>query len=237
MPALAIATRLSALRPDIDPVLVGALRGIEAQILPTRPFRHYLLPIEPLYRRQWWKNFRWPLIVGRLHRELGRLFDRERPAAVLGTGVCVGPECLVRRPAGYSDGNSGTNAVLAWRPGSGWVRHVYLGMRGGHGCRELRRGLLPETVTPPTPGARRSSGRALRGERVVLVTGRPGCWRSARRGRMVAGRWLGADNPLGDGCRVVPDFFDTTTPSRSSTSSIRSRTHTPWRTWWSAEPG
>ena len=32
-------------------MLVGAQRGVEAQILPKRIYRHYLLPAEPLYRR------------------------------------------------------------------------------------------------------------------------------------------------------------------------------------------
>ncbi len=60
MPALAIAAEIARVRSDLEPVLVGAQRGIEATLLPRYPFRHYLLPAEPLYRRQWWKNFRWP---------------------------------------------------------------------------------------------------------------------------------------------------------------------------------
>jgi len=40
MPALAIAEGLRARRPDLEPVLVGAMRGIEATLLPTRDFRH-----------------------------------------------------------------------------------------------------------------------------------------------------------------------------------------------------
>jgi UDP-N-acetylglucosamine:LPS N-acetylglucosamine transferase len=67
-------------------VLVGAERGIEKTLLPTRGFRHLLLPAEPLYRRQWWKNWRWPVVAGRLLKMTGRLLDEERPLAVLGTG-------------------------------------------------------------------------------------------------------------------------------------------------------
>jgi UDP-N-acetylglucosamine--N-acetylmuramyl-(pentapeptide) pyrophosphoryl-undecaprenol N-acetylglucosamine transferase len=86
MPALAIAQTLAATAPDVEPVLVGAVRGVEARLLPTRDFRYHLLPSEPIYRRTWWKNIRWPLIAGRLLREVGRVFAEERPAAVIGTG-------------------------------------------------------------------------------------------------------------------------------------------------------
>jgi UDP-N-acetylglucosamine--N-acetylmuramyl-(pentapeptide) pyrophosphoryl-undecaprenol N-acetylglucosamine transferase len=57
MPALSIATALVE-SSDIEPVLVGATRGVEARLLPTRPFRYQLLPAEPIYRRTWWKNVR-----------------------------------------------------------------------------------------------------------------------------------------------------------------------------------
>jgi UDP-N-acetylglucosamine:LPS N-acetylglucosamine transferase len=51
MPALAIAQTLTELAPDVEPVLVGAVRGVEARLLPTRDFRFHLLPSEPIYRR------------------------------------------------------------------------------------------------------------------------------------------------------------------------------------------
>src|SRR2546430_7665266 len=76
MPALALAQALSDVGRDIEPVLVGAVRGIEAQVLPRYPFRHRLLPIEPIYRRTWWKNVRWLLIAGRVWRAVGREIGR-----------------------------------------------------------------------------------------------------------------------------------------------------------------
>ena len=85
MPALAIAAAIRELAADIEPVLVGAERGVEAKVLPTRDFRFHLLPTEPIYRRQWWKNYRWPFLAGRLIRRVGELLDQERPDAVLGT--------------------------------------------------------------------------------------------------------------------------------------------------------
>src|SRR5256884_5747074 len=59
MPALALAQALRDAGRGIEPVLVGAERGIEAQVLPRYPFRHHLLPMEPIYRRTWWTNVRW----------------------------------------------------------------------------------------------------------------------------------------------------------------------------------
>src|SRR2546422_11010136 len=56
IPALALAQALRQARSDIEPVLVGAERGIEAQVLPRYPFRHHLLPMEPIYRRTWWRS-------------------------------------------------------------------------------------------------------------------------------------------------------------------------------------
>src|SRR5438477_440479 len=78
MPALALAQALQDAGKGIEPVLVGAVRGIEAQVLPRYPFRHRLLPIEPIYRRTWWKNVRWLLIAGRVWRAVGRVLDEER---------------------------------------------------------------------------------------------------------------------------------------------------------------
>jgi UDP-N-acetylglucosamine--N-acetylmuramyl-(pentapeptide) pyrophosphoryl-undecaprenol N-acetylglucosamine transferase len=86
MPALAIAHEIARVRPDLEPVLIGARRGIESTLLPRYAFRHYLLAAEPLYRRQWWRNVRWPAIAWRLWRDVGRVLERERPALVIGTG-------------------------------------------------------------------------------------------------------------------------------------------------------
>src|SRR5216117_2159201 len=92
MPALALAQALQEARRGIEPVLVGAQRGIEVDVLPRYPFRHHLLPIEPIYRHTWWKNVRWPLILGRAWRAVGRVLDAERPAIVVGTGgYAAGP--------------------------------------------------------------------------------------------------------------------------------------------------
>src|SRR2546429_209060 len=86
MPGLALAQTLRDAGRGIEPVLVGAARGIEAQVLPRYPFRHHLLPMEPIYRRTWWNNARWLLIAGRAWRAVGRVLEAEQPAIVIGTG-------------------------------------------------------------------------------------------------------------------------------------------------------
>ncbi len=92
MPALALAQALRDAGKGIEPVLVGAERGIEAQVLPRYPFRHHLLPMEPIYRRTWWNNVRWLLIAGRAWRAVGRVLEAEQPVIVIGTGgYAAGP--------------------------------------------------------------------------------------------------------------------------------------------------
>jgi len=90
MPALALARAAAA--AGHEPVLVGAARGIEAEILPSHPFRYYLLPLEPIYRRAWWRNLRWPLTLWRVWRAAARMLDVERPSLAIGTGgYAAGP--------------------------------------------------------------------------------------------------------------------------------------------------
>lgn len=181
MPALAIAERLRARRPDLEPVLVGANRGIEARILPTRSFRYHLLPIEPLYRREWWRNVRWPLVAARVYRALGRLFAEERPLAVLGTGgYASAPSVWYAARHGLPTALQEQNAYpgLATRLLADRVDHIYLGMPEARS--RLRPGLATRVfdpgnpVAPPEPGRRAAAlvRFGLAGdERVLLVTG------------------------------------------------------------------
>jgi UDP-N-acetylglucosamine--N-acetylmuramyl-(pentapeptide) pyrophosphoryl-undecaprenol N-acetylglucosamine transferase len=181
MPALAIAQAVRELAPEVEPVLVGAERGVEAKVLPTRDFRFHLLPTEPIYRRQWWKNYRWPVLAGRLLRRVGRLLDQERPAAVLGTGgYASGPVVFLAERRGIPTAIQEQNAFpgVASRWLSGRVRHAYLGLpelrrrlRFGEGTEVFDTG---NPVAPPTPDRRPASiarfGVAP-GKPVVLITG------------------------------------------------------------------
>jgi UDP-N-acetylglucosamine--N-acetylmuramyl-(pentapeptide) pyrophosphoryl-undecaprenol N-acetylglucosamine transferase len=181
MPALAIAEAVRELAPEVELVLVGAERGVEAKVLPTRDFRFHLLPTEPIYRRQWWKNYRWPVLAGRLLGRIGRLLDAERPAAVLGTGgYASGPVVYLAGRRGIPTAIQEQNAFpgLASRWLSRRVRHAYLGLP------ELRRMLrfgehtevfdTGNPVVPPAPERRAASVvrfGIVPGRQVVLITG------------------------------------------------------------------
>lgn len=112
MPALALADALVSLDATIEPVLVGAQRGIEARILPQRPFRYHLLPVEPLYRRAWWRNGRWPLVLWRVWRGVERVLAEERPVLVVGTGgYAAGPTLWLAARRGMALALQEQNAV------------------------------------------------------------------------------------------------------------------------------
>jgi UDP-N-acetylglucosamine--N-acetylmuramyl-(pentapeptide) pyrophosphoryl-undecaprenol N-acetylglucosamine transferase len=204
MPALAIARALRELNPDVEPVLVGAERGVEAKVLPERGYRFHLLPMEPIYRRQWWKNYRWPMIAAKLALRIRRLLDEERPAAVLGTGgYASGPVVYFAALRGIPTAIQEQNAFpgLASRWLSRRVRHAYLGLP------ELRTMLRfgPKTevfdtgnpVVPPGPERRTPSIARfgiMPGRPVVLVTG--GSQGALPINRAVAG-WLASGRASG----------------------------------------
>jgi UDP-N-acetylglucosamine--N-acetylmuramyl-(pentapeptide) pyrophosphoryl-undecaprenol N-acetylglucosamine transferase len=181
MPALAIAARLGELAPEVEPVLVGALRGIETDVLAQRAFRYHLLPAQPVYRRQWWKNVRWALILPSLWRGLRSLFARERPSAVLGTGgYASAPVVWWALRSGIPVALQEQNAYpgLVTRRFAARARHVYLGIPEA----KQHLPLGPQTklfvtgnpIVPPTPedreAARAGFGLA-EGEFTLLVTG------------------------------------------------------------------
>ena len=204
MPALAIAQALREQAPDVEPVLIGAVRGVEAQILPSREFRFHLLPSEPVYRRTWWRNVRWPLIAGRLLREVVAVFEEERPGAVLGTGGYASAPVVWwaarhRVPTAVQEQNAYPG--LATRLLSRRVRHVYLGLPEAR--RLLRFG--PKTqvfetgnpIVPPSPERRAEALThfGLDGSRpVIRATG--GSQGALAINRAVAG-WLDAGGPEG----------------------------------------
>ena len=159
MPALALAR--AATDAGHEAVLVGAERGLEAQILPRHPFPFHLLPVEPLYRRTWWRNWRWPSIAVRAWRAAGRVLAGERPAIVIGTGgYAAGPVVWRAQRAGIPTVLQEANAFpgLATRLLARRARQIHLAFP------EARARLSPGATTeicvtgnpvrPPEPGDR-----------------------------------------------------------------------------------
>lgn len=160
-PALALAAALRRRVPGLEPVLVGAERGIESLVLPGRDFRHALLPSEPVYRRQWWRNVRLPLAGLRVLRALRELFARERPVAAIGTGgYASAPAVWYAARHGLPTAIQEQNAFpgLATRWLARRVNHVYLGLP--EAARHLRPGRRTgvfdtgNPITPPDPSRR-----------------------------------------------------------------------------------
>lgn len=168
MPALALAQALRDAGRGVEPVLVGAERGIEADVLPRYSFHYHLLPIEPIYRRTWWKNVRWPLILGRAWRAVGRVLDAERPAIVIGTGGYAAGPVLWRAqrrrvPTVLQEQNAEPGLTTRWLARG--ARQIHLGFP------EARERLpvgprtavyaLGNPIRPPEPGPRDAALAAL----------------------------------------------------------------------------
>jgi len=145
-------------------------------VLPQRGVRHHLLPLEPLYRRQWWRNFRWPLLLPSLVRRIDALLDAERPAVVVGTGGYVSGPVLWRAarrgiPTGILELD--VRPGLATRMLAKHVRELWLA--------------VPETLQALAPGVR---------DRAV-VTGAPIVPPDvARRANAMARFGFAADRPV-----------------------------------------
>jgi UDP-N-acetylglucosamine--N-acetylmuramyl-(pentapeptide) pyrophosphoryl-undecaprenol N-acetylglucosamine transferase len=85
-PGLAIARALVRQAPEVQPFFVGALRGIEREVLPTTEFEHLLLDLHPIYRQQPWKSWRTVRGLGSAWHALAREHRAHPSATVIGTG-------------------------------------------------------------------------------------------------------------------------------------------------------
>ncbi|MEO7713913.1 MAG: UDP-N-acetylglucosamine--N-acetylmuramyl-(pentapeptide) pyrophosphoryl-undecaprenol N-acetylglucosamine transferase [Gemmatimonadaceae bacterium] len=182
-PGLAIARTLVRLDPDVQPVFIGALRGIEKSVLPGTEFPHLLLDLHPLYRTKVWEN--WRTIRGALGawRQLHALVTTRRPALVVGTGgyaagIALAYAAFHRIPIVQQAGDSYPG--LTARAFRRWTTEYYLAFPeagrviGGEAAQHVDTGAPIEPPPRPRPdraAARRAWGFPERGGHVLLIYG------------------------------------------------------------------
>ena len=182
-PGLAIARAVQQIRPDVQPLFVGARRGVEREVLPGTGYPHLLLDLHPLYRSAFWNNWRTVAGMVTAWRAIGRMVRAERPALVVGTGGYAAVAMLAyavahRIPIVEQTGDSLPS--LTARLFSRWAREIYLSFP--ESARHLR-ARAPEALVDvgapiePPPDPRPSRADALRvwgfppDAQVVLVYG------------------------------------------------------------------
>jgi UDP-N-acetylglucosamine:LPS N-acetylglucosamine transferase len=183
-PGLAIARALVRARGSIEPFFIGALRGIERDVLPATEFPHLLLDLHPLYRSAVWNN--WKTAVGAVTswRRIGALTSQERPAVVVGTGgyaagIMLAYSVVHGIPIVQQIGDSYPG--LTARAFSRWTREAYLNFpEAARVLKAHHEGSLIDTgapiESPPSPlpdrrAAREHWGFPPEGGRVLLVYG------------------------------------------------------------------
>jgi UDP-N-acetylglucosamine--N-acetylmuramyl-(pentapeptide) pyrophosphoryl-undecaprenol N-acetylglucosamine transferase len=130
-PALNLAEALQRRgRDDFEVLLVGAKRGIEAQVLPERDVEFRLLELEPIYRSRVWRNWRLARSAITSSREILRLFKQFEPDLVVGTGgyaagPVVGWAAIKGLPTAIQEQNSYPGLTTRWL--APYVDQLHLG--------------------------------------------------------------------------------------------------------------
>jgi UDP-N-acetylglucosamine--N-acetylmuramyl-(pentapeptide) pyrophosphoryl-undecaprenol N-acetylglucosamine transferase len=183
-PGLAIARALVRQAPHVEPFFVGALRGIERDVLPKTEFEHLLLDLHPIYRQQPWKSWRTVRGLGTAWRALGRAHRAHPSATVIGTGgYASGAALAFARAHGIPIQLQEQNSIpgITTRFFARRARAVYLGYPEAK--LELHPGSRTEIFDsgnpiepPPKPRPSRAEARAAwgfpsSGEQVVLAFG------------------------------------------------------------------
>jgi UDP-N-acetylglucosamine--N-acetylmuramyl-(pentapeptide) pyrophosphoryl-undecaprenol N-acetylglucosamine transferase len=133
-PALAIARALVKLEPRLDPLFIGARRGIERDVLPTTEFRHELLDLHPLYRSRPWQNWRTARGLVSAWSRISALAREQVPRLVIGTGGYAAGATMMfaarrRIPLFIQEQNSFPGRTV--RAFSRFAREIYLGFPEG----------------------------------------------------------------------------------------------------------
>ncbi|HEY2897638.1 MAG TPA: UDP-N-acetylglucosamine--N-acetylmuramyl-(pentapeptide) pyrophosphoryl-undecaprenol N-acetylglucosamine transferase [Gemmatimonadaceae bacterium] len=170
-PGLAIARALVRQASEIEPFFVGALRGIERDVLPQTEFEHLLLDLHPIYRQQPWKSWRTVRGLNSAWRALAREHRAHPSATVIGTGGYASGAALAfalahRIPIQLQEQNSVPGITTRF-----FARHaraVYLGYPEAKA--KLRPGAYTELFDsgnpiepPPVPRPSRAEARAAWG--------------------------------------------------------------------------
>ena len=205
-PGLAIARTLVRLDPGVQPIFVGAMRGIERTVLPTTKFSYLLLDLHPLYRTNPWEN--WRTLVGAIGgwRELGALVARTHPHIVVGTGgyaagVALAYAVVHGIPMVQQAGDSYPG--LTARAFRRWTREYYLAFPeaarviGGEPSQHVDTGAPIEPPPNPRPdraAARQAWGFPTSGGHVLLVYGGS---QGSRAINLAVAEWVRAGLPEG----------------------------------------
>jgi UDP-N-acetylglucosamine--N-acetylmuramyl-(pentapeptide) pyrophosphoryl-undecaprenol N-acetylglucosamine transferase len=174
MPALAIADAMVKLDSSIQPYFVGAERGVEARVLPARPWRHELLAFEPIYRKQWWKNWRLPVNLAHNLSAMKAILRRETPVLAVGTGgYASGPALWAASGQGIPTVLQEQNAFpgFATKRLAGRARQIHLGFPEGR--KYLRPGTRTEIFDSGNPivAPDEQRARVSQAEKTILVLG------------------------------------------------------------------
>lgn len=185
-PGLAIARELVRLDPRVEPFFVGALRGVERDVLPKTEFPHLLLDLHPLYRPKIWNN--WKTLRGAITswRRISRMVREERPALVVGTGgyaagLMQAYAIVHRIPMVQQAGDShpGITAQMS----APWSREIYLAfpeagavfdfdMKDRHRLIDSGAPIAPPPIPLPDKAAAREQwGFPRAGGHVLLIYG------------------------------------------------------------------
>ena len=182
-PALAIARALVRLEPRIEPLFIGARRGIERDVLPTTEFAHELLDLHPLYRSRPWQNWRTVRGLMSAWSRIGELAAQSRPRFVVGTGgYAAGATMMYAARSGVplfiQEQNSFPGRTV--RVFSRFARAIYLGfpeggelLPAGGRARAVYTGnpIAPPPDVRPSRAAARAAWQLRDSGTVILVFG------------------------------------------------------------------
>ena len=182
-PALAIARALVKQEPRLEPLFIGARRGIERDVLPTTEFPHELLDLHPLYRSRPWENWRTARGLLSAWSRISAMARKEAPRFVIGTGgYAAGATMMFAAHRGIplfiQEQNSFPGRTV--RAFSRFAREIYLGfpeggdlLPGGARAKAVYTGnpIAPPPSPLPDKRAARKQWELSDGGIVILVFG------------------------------------------------------------------